>query len=151
MCRFVLFCFSAVCFFINVSFRAVVSCKCSLSLSVQSTQFCSLLFYCIVSASMNKIFIQNVHHVARPKTDRQTRASAEPQVHARFTSQRRLDCIIIGVNVAQRLARSRIVPVSLQPIKSARRRRACDQSTRRVTGSTCCRPEQFSSCAVNEP
>jgi len=38
-------CFSAVCFCISVSF----SCMCSLSLSVQSTQFCSLLFllYCI--------------------------------------------------------------------------------------------------------
>ena len=42
MCRFLMFCFSAVCFFINVSFGG--SCKCSLSLSVQSTQLCFLVF-----------------------------------------------------------------------------------------------------------
>ena len=46
---FLMFCFSAVCFFINVSFRAVVS-----AVSVQSTQFCSSLFCCTVSVSMNK-------------------------------------------------------------------------------------------------
>ena len=40
-------CLSAVCFFIDVSFGD--RCKCSLGLSVQSTQFCSLLFllYCV--------------------------------------------------------------------------------------------------------
>jgi len=56
---FLMLCFSAVCFFINVSFRAVVGPKSSLSLSVQSTQLCFLLFYCIVSVLMNKIFIHS--------------------------------------------------------------------------------------------
>ena len=47
------FCFSVVCFFIYVSFRAVVSAF--LSLSVRSTQFCFLLFllYCICVEKLN--------------------------------------------------------------------------------------------------
>jgi len=34
------------------------SCKYFLSISTQSTQFCSLLFYCIVYVFINKIFIR---------------------------------------------------------------------------------------------
>jgi len=50
---FLMFCFSAVCFFINVSFRAVVSAH-------SSALYC---FYCIVSVLMNKIFIHSYSSV----------------------------------------------------------------------------------------
>ena len=55
MCRFLMVCFSAVCFFINVSFRAVVGALWAfLSSRHSSALYC---FYCIASVLMNKIFI----------------------------------------------------------------------------------------------
>jgi len=55
---FLMFCYSAVCFFIYLSFRAVVSAIWAFLYSLH--QFCSLLFfYCIVSVLINKIFIDS--------------------------------------------------------------------------------------------
>ena len=51
---FVMFCFSAVCFFIYVSFRAVVLFSFQ---SAVNTVLLFTVFYCIVSMLINKIFI----------------------------------------------------------------------------------------------
>ena len=63
---FLMFCFSVVCFFIYVSFRAAVSAF--LSLSVQSTQFCffTVLLYCIC---VDKVNIQkNIQYTGKTGT-----------------------------------------------------------------------------------
>ena len=58
MCRFLTFCSSAVCFFINVYFTAVVSAlRPFLSSRHSSALYC---FYCIVSVLTNKILIHTV-------------------------------------------------------------------------------------------
>ena len=58
MCRFLMLCFSAVCFFINVCFSAVVGALWAFLSSRQSSAlYC---FSCIVSVLMNKIFSHSI-------------------------------------------------------------------------------------------
>jgi len=56
VCRFLLFCFSTVCFFINVSFRAVVSVSCKPFCPVDTVLLFTVLLYCICVDEADEAF-----------------------------------------------------------------------------------------------
>ena len=90
---FLMFCFSEVCFFTYISFRAVLS---VFSLSVQSTQFCSLLFLLYyISVLINEIFIHSFNVWRR---------SPDEDLLSNFTRSRRVsfDTFRMRVSSARR-------------------------------------------------
>ena len=126
------FCFSAVCFFIYLSFRAVVR------LSVQSTQFCSLLFYCSVYVLKNKIFTHSVsHHMVNL-----TRATSDKLSSLLPQADRTRQGWTVGVGTEQgRLAKLVVVTYN----RPTRERRKVS-----VSGIIYCRPiEKLAECWRN--